>query len=303
MDLNRELGAPLLNTWQPAYNALARRGHADGVRAILTGSGGDEWLTVSPYLSADVLAKGDVIGALQLTAASWRSYRRSLVGHARNLLWRFGLRPLIGRTMHRLAPAAWERGRVFRTVRNDPKWVAPDKSIRQAQMSRLRDSFVDLDPPGGLYLREVAKALTHTVVTWEMEEQYEVGKRLGVRLLHPYWDPDLVDALFRSQPALLNAGGRSKGLVRQSLAARFPALGFERQRKVHASRFYKHALQGDGSMAFAGVGRNFEALGDLGVIDAARTSALVEASADADRRALRVAWTLINLESWVRANC
>ena len=303
MDLNRDLGAPLLNTWQPAYNTLALRGQADGVRVILTGSGGDEWLTVSPYLSADKLAKGDVRGALRLTAASWRSYRRSLPGHMRNLLWKFGVRPLIGRTMHRMVPSLWERGRILRVLRNDPSWIAPDKALRAAQLSRIRASFVDLDPPGGLYLREVAQALTHKVVTWEMEEQYEIGKRLGVRILHPYWDPDLVDALFRSQPALLNAGGRSKGLVRRSLAARFPQLGFERQRKVHASTFYKHALQGDGARAFAGVGKSFEALGDLGIIDPVRTARLVNASPDGDRKQLRVAWILINMESWVRANC
>ena len=51
---------PMWNLWAPAYTALARHAVARGRRVILTGRGGDEWLTMSPYLLADQLKRGDV---------------------------------------------------------------------------------------------------------------------------------------------------------------------------------------------------------------------------------------------------
>src|SRR5437588_460285 len=81
-------------------------------------------------------------------------------------------------------------------------------------------------------------ALDHAIVSWEWEELFEVYRRLGMRLLQPFWDPDLIDMLYRTPPLRLISDGRTKGLLRASLGRRFPALGFERQRKVEASSFY-----------------------------------------------------------------
>ena len=72
--LNHEFAAPLLNTWQPAYLALARRARLDGVRTILTGEGGDEWLTVTPYLSADLIRRGALVELAQFFGTLLRSY-------------------------------------------------------------------------------------------------------------------------------------------------------------------------------------------------------------------------------------
>ena len=60
------------------------------------------------------------------------------------------------------------------------------------------------------------------IISMDLEEQYELGQRAGVRLRHPYWDVDLVEFLMRTPPDLLNGKGKSKGLVREALADRFP---------------------------------------------------------------------------------
>ena len=39
----------MLNIWGPAFRALAQRAGRHGRDTILTGTGGDEWLTVSPF--------------------------------------------------------------------------------------------------------------------------------------------------------------------------------------------------------------------------------------------------------------
>jgi hypothetical protein len=48
----------------------------------------------------------------------------------------------------------------------------------------------------------------------EKEKGFGYGRKIGVRILHPHWDRDLVSFLYRVPPDLLNRGGRSKSLVR-----------------------------------------------------------------------------------------
>jgi hypothetical protein len=203
----------------------------------MTGSGGDEWLSISPYLSADLIARGDLRGWLNLASAFTRSYQHSLLRHARLLGWTFGLRPLAARSLLRTFPTTWAARRVRRMSDRDPPWVAPDPALRRLQQERAAGALDEGDPAQGFYLREVRTGLAHPLTSWELEEYYEFGNREGIRILHPYWDPDLVDLLYRTPPTALLAGGRAKGLVRQDLAVRFPGLGLGSQRKVSATGF------------------------------------------------------------------
>ncbi len=91
--MNEGASAPVNSSWSPAYQTLARRGHADGVETILTGSGGDEWLTVSAYFAADLIRAGDVAGYRNFVSAWWRSYRSSPFVLMRSVVWKYGLRP------------------------------------------------------------------------------------------------------------------------------------------------------------------------------------------------------------------
>jgi asparagine synthetase B (glutamine-hydrolysing) len=49
LEMSSSLAAPMLNMWNPAYRHLSARANRHGCRVILTGGGGDEWLTVSPF--------------------------------------------------------------------------------------------------------------------------------------------------------------------------------------------------------------------------------------------------------------
>ena len=104
LTLNQELSAPLLNPWQPPYLALARRARLDGVRTILTGHGGDEWLCVSPILSADLIRRGAFVELAQFIGTLRRSYKMRPFALARYCLWDCGLRPLGGLALHQLIP-------------------------------------------------------------------------------------------------------------------------------------------------------------------------------------------------------
>src|SRR5690606_24270034 len=77
---------PMWNIWSPAYMQLATRAAAGGRQLILTGRGGDEWVTVTPYVMADQLRRGDLAGMWRLLAARHRSENLSWRGAAR-LVW------------------------------------------------------------------------------------------------------------------------------------------------------------------------------------------------------------------------
>ena len=68
LDVSSRRSAPLLSLWEPAYEHLAAQGRDHGCHAILTGSGGDEWLEFNPAYSADLILGGQPRGALRRVA-------------------------------------------------------------------------------------------------------------------------------------------------------------------------------------------------------------------------------------------
>jgi asparagine synthetase B (glutamine-hydrolysing) len=298
--LNQHLAAPILNIWQPAYLELARRARLDGVQTIMTGHGGDEWLTVSPFLAADLMHRGAFVELMQLFATFWRSYKLRPHELVRNTFWSYGLRPLVGLMLHRIMPEAHKRGRPGRMMAGDPIWVAPDREIRLEQRRRVENNMPLSDPPQGFYLREVRTSIDHTLTSWDLEEQHELSKQVGVRFVHPFWDPDVVELLYRTPPRLLNGGGRSKGLVRRRLARRFPNLELDRQRKVAATSFFKSLLFREGP-ALADLAGDFPALSSLGVVDGRALRDVVHEELKQPGPRLQQIWLPLNLEMWLRS--
>jgi asparagine synthase (glutamine-hydrolysing) len=301
LELGATLASPLMNTWGPAYISLARRGRAHGVQTILTGMGGDEWLTVSPLVTADLMARGEWRAVAAYLGTLMRSHALPRVQILRNVLWTYGLRPLAGRTLSRLAPAAWDARRARRRVRDDPDWVAPDPTLRAALRARAPRHLGPADPSDGFYLHELRASLDGPLVSWELEEQYEFGRAAGVVFAHPYWDVDLVDALLRTPPALLSRDGRSKGLVRAAVAHRFPTIGLDRQRKVSGTTFYRAILRREAAAALDAVGP-CPVLEALGVVDGRRSRSALDEARAGSILAWSSVWSLANLESWARAN-
>ena len=106
--------------------------------------------------------------------------------------------------------------------------------------------------------------------------------------------------LYRTPPRILNEGGRTKGLVRETLARRFPALGFERQRKVLATSFFRSLLLREGP-ALADAAGDFPALSALGLVDGRATSAFVREELKRPDLRLGRIWLPLNLEMWIRS--
>jgi hypothetical protein len=150
-------------------------------------------------------------------------------------------------------------------------------------------------------------ALDNPMVAFELEEFYESGRQSGVPLLHPFWDADLTAFLARVPPRLLMRDGYSKGLVRQSLAQKFPQLGFGRHRKVTASGFYRSVLTAEGVDAWKKMG-GAQALAELGIVDPIALDRHMNdlfrghgtgPSGTDPGRAYQI-WYVLSLEAWLR---
>lgn len=299
LELNRHLSSPLLNRWEPAYANLARRGRQLGVEVVLAGSGGDEWLTVTPMLAADLIRSADV-GQLLSFARAWRrSYLYPPWLLYRNALWRFGARPLLSQAYRRMLPGPWGRRRLRNYRAAAPAWVAPDPAVRQTLDERLAAQVTRPAPPDGFYVQELRESLQHPLVSLEREERFEFGRLNGVRYSYPFWDPDLVDLLMRTPPKYLNRNGRSKGLVRQTVAARMPALNLHRQIKRAGTSFSRTLIATEGRGLLAELGET-RVLGDLGIVDRRLTRSFVRAALDGGTEDLYRVWDLLNLEYWAR---
>ena len=294
-----EGAAPVLGVYTPAYAYLTKRAKLEGVRTILTGQGGDESLSLSPVLAADLIRRGAFVEATKFFGILRRSYPMPPLQQARNVFWRFGLRPLLGLTLHRLMPKAFKANRVWRTLSGDPVWAAPDGELRAEQQRRVENALPVPDPPNGFYMRTARTAFDHPLLSWQEEERFEMGKQLGVHFLHPFMDPDVVDLCYRSLPTFLSQGGRTKGLVRGTIARRFPGLGLEEQRKVGARSFYHSVLRREWA-PLVDLAGDFPALSALGVVDGRAAGAAVRGEGQTSRMS-RLSM-LICAEMWTRAH-
>lgn len=305
LDLSAALPTPLLNFWQPAYDHLAAWGRQQGCRVILTGSGGDEWLTVGPALAADLVRQGDFQGLADFVDESCRSYRLVRLAVWYELLWTSGLRLWLGERagamVRRFAPRAFWARRRWLLNRALPHWLAPDACVRRSFVERAE---ADIPPTqsDGFYLQDGRQCLRRALVTMEMEENFECGRRHGLRLMHPYWDADLVDLLFRMPPAWLHRGGRSKGLVRQALARRFPQLDFIRQKKSLALTFFNSIIAKEGQAAWQAL-EGVPTLAGLGLVDSAQLKAAFHEAHARDSIDFYGKYAnALTLEAWLRVH-
>ncbi len=311
LDLSARSPSPLINLWAPAYDRLAREGTRRGCKVILTGGGGDEWLGVSPLYAADLIRSFDLAGLYRLIAAQRRSYHLSDVSFLRNALWQFGARPLVVEALSRTAHGALSRHKMKHAVTRIPGWLAPGAKISECLVQRALDSDPRLSKvrprlPRGrptFYLEAIRRSLDHVLVSVEMEEAFAQGNRVGASLSAPYWDADLIEFLCRTPPALLNGGGRAKGLVRDAVASRFPGLGFQQQRKVSSLRFAMSIFSSELPRAWTSLGGP-SLLAEAGIVDVKGVQTLADASLTpgAESRSMQTVWDILNLEVWFRSH-
>jgi asparagine synthase (glutamine-hydrolysing) len=316
IELSREYPLPLQHVWWPAYEPLALEGKRHGCTTILTGGGGDEWLTVGRGFGIDLLRAGDLRSLLRL----WRYEYRTGGSLPRVLrkFWQHSARPLLEHAWAtsglrrasvglavQVAPQRMEARRQARRLscieRTLPSFLAPDQALRHELFERAYQDMATTPPlHESFYMRDAHEYLEHPFLTWTREEYFELGRRVGMPIREPFWDADLADFLYRLPPFDLLKDGASKGIVRERLARRFPQLGFAGQKKVWAGSFYGSLNLREGVRAWEALGGT-PALAHAGIVDSKLVGSLIQQilGSGQSEDAYRVL-ELLALEAWVR---
>jgi hypothetical protein len=295
--------APLVRPWAPAYMALAGQAREHGCDRILTGGGGDEGLAVAPEVAADLLRRFDFAGLARMGASLSRSYEQPALGLARDLLWTGGGRLLARRaaraTLGRIAPAGLERRRREEWRAATPEWIAPDPALRRSLEDRVIAAWPD--PGRSVYEAAARRGLDHPLMGQRAEEMWNESRITGVPLRQPFMDADLVQFMFRTPPELLNANGRTKGLIRGHVAERLPGLGFESQRKIPETRELKQMAHREFKDAWRRLGGPL-ALAEAGLVDGAGLQRAIDADLSGRPDELLKTYTqdALALEAWLR---
>ena len=305
--MSREWPWPLLNPWNPAYQHLGAHGVERGCRAILTGHGGDEWLTVSPAYTADLVRALDVRGLARYFAVTAQSYSISWPRMLRLLLWHYGARPVLAEmaatVLGQVAPGFMHAHRRRALDELTPAWIAPDPALQRELRWRVEqrvEASLRARREERWHLSEVRSALDSFLQPLEFEEWFENGRRLGAPVLAPFWDADLVRFLYRVPPRLLTWNGWSKGLVRRPLARRFPGLGFERQAKVTVRTYHRDLMLRDSPPAWRALGGAL-AMAELGLADATVLESWIgEVFAGVRGGEWSRVWPVLSVEAWLR---
>jgi asparagine synthase (glutamine-hydrolysing) len=312
LEMTQTMPAPLALIWRPALQRLALHGREGGCRVILAGDGADEWLWDNPIQAADMLRTLNVRGLHRLWRIYARSYHFSRWEAFQIVLWRSGLRELLQQAWRSAAFRAGATRLVMRHWRTpagkgtaSSSWVAPDPALRADVAQRLEESYIrraNEARTGSYYLRDTRSRLDSAEKCFRNEETFLVGRRTGVAVREPYWDPDLVEFLARVGPRVRSAGDRAKALVRRPLGRRFPELGFEHQRKSWMGSALLSVLRTQTAAAREAVGAP-RVLADLGVVDAQQLGLILDEALAGRAPSWRLAWgwEVLTLETWARS--
>ena len=274
--LGSTLEAPLGNLWAPAYQQLRLEARRRGCEVIMTGNGGDDWLTLDPWYFADLVRSFKLGEVARLAGNQLRSFEKSAVAMLRRIVWGYGIRPLLSlyatRVLNQMAPGVLTARRWRHLSHITPPWLAPDPELKKQLRERFeltqekRRKWAEPSGPYGFFFSAAPVALIRPSQAMEFEESFDLSRRTGLVELAPYWDADLVEFVNRIPPMALDKGGRSKALVRDTVAKRFPGLGFDRQRKVSAFNYFGDVLDTEGPAVWSRLG-GVSSLSEMGIVN------------------------------------
>lgn len=306
LEINRTWPQPLASSFISLYLSLGKKAKDAGCDFMLSGEGGDEWLVIHYTLAADLLRNFDVKGLRDFWKTVKATNELSSYGTT-EILWLDGLRLLLleslSKTLGRVAPRHLQTHRHNLARQKIPDWLAPDPTLRKDVFARW-DKGVS-ESKGSFYKRDILGIVDHPLTVLYAEEEFELSQRIGLPILLPFYDPEVIRFLARTPPHLRGHGGRFKGLLRTLLHQHFPELGYDRQEKPYANDFFGNALHTGLKQSWSELG-GVQALADLGIVDGSivkrQVAELTTTSSGLSDETLKWLWPTLCSEVWVRSH-
>ncbi len=305
LDIVPELPAPSRIYWVGSYMAFYRRTAAQQVRVLLTGSGGDNWVSVGNAYAAESMRR---LRLGQLTRFV-RSYTDtgglSMRAAAETLLWSGGARVLLDAWAAKLMPGVKSQYHRRRAVAALPDWLCPDLELREAVrdtlLSQRPASLTDKGQVPANFYRHEQRSVVNPYFVYEFELGFHIESACGLRLLSPYHDRRLVRFLNAVPAQVLLDGARYKGLLRPVADRRLPGLQLGSQRKVYGPGVidtHRRNLWKGVAAAWPKL-REFPRLAALGVVDPKMASSRFDLTGEMLSTGLVEMYALMSADRWI----
>lgn len=270
------------------YDEIKKLAAERGFHVLLTGVGGDQWLSGSPRYYADLIRELKLRELWKDLRLNWR-FGDPEASRVRNLL-QYGVWPLLPAFLKRTVKS-------FSGVDEIPRCIRPEFARRIGLRERiLRNSTY----PAGLTFAQQnvyeAFALGWTVHAFELGDRD--AARFGLEQRHPLYDRRLLEFAFALPDDQRFRGKFTKFIMREAMKAAIPASVRNRVDKGNLGGVSASMLR------LLGGERLFESLAaaSLGWVDQAQIAALCRGGLPVnDGGAMWFLWKLLNVELWLRA--
>ncbi len=297
--------SPVASVFQSAFTGLMAMAGRSGSRRMLMGTGGDEMLTVDPVYAADLFVSFQYLRMWQFLR-SWQRSSPLSAGHvARILLWNSGARPTLGhaarRALESISMPLAETVRRRRYRRCIPSWLnlANHELITEMETRAVVSSRAERVTPGKYYRTRMNRLLCSPLHMLGMDQAFAWGRAHGFVQFYPFLDRDVVELALRIHPRRLIEGGFSKAPLRRLVHDRLPFIS-RGGKKVDFSGTTSRMVQDGGAAAWSRLGGP-SILSELGIVDDARTSELMDGFfAGRDPWTFDV-WLILTMEDWLQA--
>jgi hypothetical protein len=223
----------------------------------------------------------------------------------RNLFWRYGARPLLVdlavRGLGDFAPRLMRRRLREFIAETTPPFLAPDPALRR-ELDERAERMLPGPRQGSAYLDQVPRYFDNPMVILLQEDNFEASRRIGVPMLSPFLDADVVEFACRVRPEDLYSEGRNKGLLRPRVAPRLPMLGYENQKKLPATSFMRRIVREQTEATWTATG-GVPALAEMGIVEPRELRRTLDDIVTGRRlRMSNLSVFTFSLESWARAH-
>ena len=278
---NGTMGNPL--------RALARD---RGCRVLLTGTGGDEWLTGSDLGAGDLLRQGNL---LTLHRRIRNDFGASNLSGTIDMALRYGLWPLLPHAMRQLIRQGLGR-------HGFPSWLNPDFAKRIHLHDRIK-----LEPDRSSYASLAQADIALTLKSGWWAHMFEIEDReaswFSLEERHPFADRRLVEFAVSLPEDQRWRGQQTKYLLRQAMRGILPETVRQRTTKAEFSTVFLQTLRSLGGSRFF----DSSQVAARGWVDAdkiQRAYATMESGAtnnpDSAPSGLWSLWMVVGIELWLR---
>lgn len=214
-----------------SFLTLRRMAADKGIRVVLTGLGGDQWMSGSGYHDAELIRQGRIGELLRALASEGRSLRRIITRLIKKGLW-----PLMPEPMRRAIIRHVLRRQPF------PSTIKPEFARRIHLADRIAKSW---RYPPGMNIGEatILRIFTDPSLARALEMSNRDAAACGIEERHPFYDVRLVRFFMNIPDEQRWRPGLTKYVLRQAMSGLIPELVRRRVSKAFFDTMFVRTLE------------------------------------------------------------